>query len=414
MWRASIRAAGPFIAISVVAALEAVFYGFSFPFFSLRLHAAGWSDGAIGLNASCGAAGSIMCGFLVPAVVRRIGYRNVSAICFAIVLVALPLLFIKVSTLPWFVARFALGIGSGGLWITTEAWLNLIVTDKHRDRVVSAFETTYELGFFVGPMLGLVVGYSHASIAAIGGLCVAALAMLRTMGGSQRLGVTAPRQPAENATSQTRTARRRWRSLLRDPGLAAVIALAGTVGLCETAIYSFLPIFAVERGQRPQYGATILAAFTLGPVFLSIPLAFISERVRRTTVIAVFSVTTAAGIAVCGTFIAHQIPAMLTAFCAGGLVVAMYNVAFSIIGERTTGEKLAEASAAFSIAYAGGGLAGGPLAGGVMGAAGAISLIVLITALLVSVGASSMVCGVLGPGRNSPPAPERVATSNTR
>ena len=56
------------------------------------------------------------------------------------------------------VARFTMGICFSALWTTTEIWLNEVVDDEHRGRIVGGSGTLYAICQFVGPLVLSVAG----------------------------------------------------------------------------------------------------------------------------------------------------------------------------------------------------------------------------------------------------------------
>jgi MFS family permease len=135
--------------ICLVAFCESVVYGFSFPYFSIRLEQQGLSVALIGLHAAVGTLGVLLCGRVFPARIVRWGYRRSTGIAFSASLAVLFGMALSDGIACSFALRFLLGICLAGVWVCTEAWLNDVVPDAQRGKVNAAFQALYSFGFFL-------------------------------------------------------------------------------------------------------------------------------------------------------------------------------------------------------------------------------------------------------------------------
>ena len=146
--------------LSAIGLMEAMVFGLTHPIFALNLQQQGFSESAIGFNATLGGLGVFLIGPFVPWLIARAGYRNYTVFCFLAAAAAIGALSLGPGYVGWCVSRLLLGVALGSLWILTEAWLNEIVPDAARGRANSIFQFCYSIGFMAGPGLVIAVGFA--------------------------------------------------------------------------------------------------------------------------------------------------------------------------------------------------------------------------------------------------------------
>jgi MFS family permease len=363
--------------------LEAVVYGVTFPYFSVRLQEQGLSTSLIGLNATVGAMGSLLCAPLFPRAIRKLGYAAFSIVAFSVCVVALLGLLASDSVVLWFGLRFLLGVGEAGLWVSSEAWLNHAVEDSYRARANTVFQSLYSLGFFIGPNLTYLTGYrGSVPVFAMSGLCIAAMVILVPTLGNRSSDGTDDDEEAVGLRTIVKTGRAR-----------GVMSLALVVGMCETAIYALLPVYGLHLGLSTGSAVGLLVAYTLGEVVVSLPIGWLADRVSREKLLAGCA-SAAAVFLLCTPLVIHHRPAVLgTTFIVGGLVVSIYNIALVLVGEYFAGPALPVVSTGFSMAYSLGGIGGSTLGGICMALFGPIGLPIAIGGFL---GGTGVTLGLAG------------------
>jgi MFS family permease len=368
--------------------LEAIIYGLSFPYFSVRLERAGLSPSLIGLNATLGAAGVLFCGRMFPGLIRRYGYRAFSAGCFAGALASIASLLASDAVTAWFGLRLLLGVCLGGLWAATEGWLNHVAEDAYRGRANAVFQALYSLGFFLGPLGTYVTGYDgHTAILVMMAICGVALLVLVAAGRSV---------PGTGDEEDTPI---RWRDLARLSSARTIMLLAVLVGVCETAVYALLPVYGIHQGLTTRTSVGVLVAYTLGEVVVALPLGWLADRVPRERILVLSATGGAVSLLLLPLAIHGRYEAWALALIAGGMVVNIYNIALVLIGERFGGADLPLLSTAFSMAYALGSMGGSTVGGAAMDVFGPNGLPLAIGGALACVGAALTVQLVRGPRR---------------
>jgi MFS family permease len=255
----------------------------------------------------------------------------------------------------WFVLTLLHGAVSGVPWVVSEIWMNVVVEESRRGRVMGIYATMVALGMALGPFVLQLVGvYGPAPF-----LTSAALALL----------VALPLLPYWKKAPVIEHA--------ADSGYMVVVVavplamLAAFVcGLGEQVAFSFLPVYAVGAGVSAQTGALWLSAFVIGNVILQWPIGWMADHFDRRAVLAGCTLASAILVALLPAVSAQSPIIAGVIMLWGGLSFAIYPVGLALLGQRFGGGDIARANTAFSMLYILGGLIGRPLAGAAMDAVG--------------------------------------------
>jgi len=329
--------------------------GVGMPLVPLALEQQGYDKLTIGIVSAVWGIGMLSFGMRIPALAARLG--AVPAIIGAVVIGALINCTYTITSGPvaWGLLNFLHGAIGGVPWVVSEIWMNVVVEESRRGRVMGVYSALVAVGMALGPMVLQLVGvYGPAPF-----LTGAALSLL----------VAVPLLPY-------------WRSAPRirvdaASGFATVVLLvplamfaAFACGLGEQVAFSFLPVYAVSAGVAPDTGALWLSAFVLGNVILQWPVGWLADHADRRLVLA--GCTLASAVLVLGLAL---IPAQWAGTIGvimlwGGISFSIYPVGLALLGQRVRGGDIARANTAFSMIYIVGGLVGRPLTGAAMDAFG--------------------------------------------
>lgn len=362
----------PQIVVCAVGFLEAIVYGYSFPYFTLLLEQRQLSNTLIGANAMLGTLGALAIGPFIPWLVSRLGYRKFSIAALVIVAIIFSAAAVANDTVALFAYRIILGMALAGLWISTEAWLNYVVSDHNRGFMNGFFQTLYSFGFFLGPNLSSLTEVSGST-----GPAVAALVAL--LGIAVCLSISNASHHADGDFEAPLDWRVAWRA-------KQIMIIAMLTGISETAMYTLLPVYGLDIGFKHQVALSILVFYTFGEVILTLPLGWAADRLdrRKLLVGSAFAASFfVAGLALSG---AVEIPAKAFAFMAGGLIVSLYNLALVVLGETYQGTDLPVVSTAFSMSYSAGCAAGATIGGIAMDGFGPYGLPIMVAAVLSTFG----------------------------
>ena len=340
----------------LVAAISSVtVFGFGIsvggPLLSLILEARGTDATLTGLNAASTFLGVILGPWLTPTAVRRLGIRRLLLICLVLNIAIFQLMRVFDSIAAWFVLRAALGLTGSTIFATTEAWINLLATDQGRGRVIGFYIAALSAGFALGPLMLSITGIEGRLpfLAASGIAAVAVIPLLGVGDHAQRLG----REPSVSVLGH----------FAKAPFILFTTALAG---FYEQTTLSLLPVWGRRIGLDTGLAAATLTSVYLGAIALQLPLGWLSDHMRR---LSVLRLCAAAGVIGAGLLIivgGAVLPLYAVLFFWGGIVTGVYPVALGMAGERFTGADLVSVNAAIIMSYGLGGLIGPALGGAAM------------------------------------------------
>ena len=329
--------------------------GVGMPLVPLALEQQGYDKLTIGIVSAVWGIGMLSFGTRIPALAARFG--TVPAIVGAVVIGAILNASYTLTSGPiaWGILTFLHGVIGGVPWVVSEIWMNVVVEEKRRGRVMGIYSGLVALGMALGPLVLQVVGV-YGPVPFLTG---AALSLL----------VAVPLLPHWNTAPRIRVdAASGFATVVLLAPLAMLAAFA--CGLGEQVAFSFLPVYAVGAGVSADTGALWLSAFVMGNVVLQWPIGWLADHADRRAVLA--GCTLASALLVLGLAL---IPAQWAGTIGivalwGGLSFAIYPVGLALLGQRFRGGDMARANTAFSLIYILGGLVGRPLTGAAMDAFG--------------------------------------------
>ncbi len=127
--------------------------GFLGSLLPLRFSAMGMSDGVIGLIATAEALGFLTGCLYVHKLIAPVGLERAYATFAGLKSVAILGLYFAADGIPALVLlRFLIGVNAAGLAIIVESWLNALVPNEQRGRVLTIYVLVYGLFFGVGQL----------------------------------------------------------------------------------------------------------------------------------------------------------------------------------------------------------------------------------------------------------------------
>ena len=325
--------------------------GVGMPLVPLALEQQGHDKLTIGIVSACWAIGMLGFGTRIPALAARFG--TVPAIIGAVVIGAILNASYTITSGPvaWGILTFLHGIIGGVPWVVSEIWMNVVVDEKQRGRVMGIYAGMVALGMALGPLVLQVVGV-YGPVPFLTG---AGLSLL----------VALPLLPSWRTAPRIRVD--------RESGFGMVIVLAPLAmfaafacGLGEQVAFSFLPVYAVGAGVSADTGALWLSAFVMGNVVLQWPIGWLADHADRRLVLAGCTLASAVLVLVLSIIPAQWAGTIAVVALWGGVSFSIYPVGLALLGRRFRGGDIARANTAFSLIYVFGGLIGRPLAGGAM------------------------------------------------
>ncbi len=318
--------------------LIAVGNGLMFAYIPVRLGAEGYDPVWAGLIVTGLSAGGLAGCILTAPLVRRVGHARGFMVLSA--LIALSNASVGAGTFPvlWIAARALYGFAICGLFIVAQSWLNDVVPNGVRGRVMAAFSVAY--------IAGLGVGYSTLALVDIGGAQAPLIGIAFTAVSMLPVGLTRLAQPAPPRAASI-ALRQAWR--ISPVGMAGMFAVGGL----SMAISGFVPIHATAKGYSQDEVAMLLAAMPIGTLILQFPLGWVSDRIDRRTVLAAASaLAVAAGVMAIG-FDGRSLVLLIVVYLIwDGASESIYSLASAHANDRAGKEDMVALSSALLFAWA--------------------------------------------------------------
>ena len=355
--------------VIITVSIVAVTLGLTWPLLSLILEARGVSATLIGLSTATQTLAVLFIMPLAPWLLVRFGTIRLIRVSIGIMIIALLLLPAIPNVYAWFPIRFLLGMAIEVLLITCDVWVNQVVVEKTRGRVIGIYGFVLTGGFAVGPLIINVTGIEgwapFIAGAVIIGLGALPLAWAH--------GLTPPIEGRPKGR------------LLYYLRIAPTLMVAGLMyGLVDSSILSFLPIYGLGAGFDQATVVTMLTVLIVGSVAAQLPLGWLADHVGGRQLIIGCTVFTLIP-AVILPFTLTTPWAMWTVLLVWGAALGgFYTISMVSIGRRFKGAELVAVNAAFVVFWGLGAITGPAATGGAIELWGfnAMPMVVAVCCLL--------------------------------
>jgi MFS family permease len=256
------RVAPPLISTALLM-LGSGFLGSLLP---LRFSAMGMSDGVIGLIATAEALGFLAGCLYAHKVIAPVGLERAYATFAGVKSVAILGLYFADGVPMLAVLRFLIGINAAGLAIIVESWLNALVPNEQRGRVLTIYVLVYGLFFGVGQLFSQSLDVRGPQLLFIAGIATT-LALVPMVA----IDVRAPVLPHRLKLDLIKA--------LRTSPVSVTACLLN--GLILTAFTTVGPLFGARIGFDQQHIVLLMACVSLGGLFLQWPIGYFSDKIDR-------------------------------------------------------------------------------------------------------------------------------------
>jgi MFS family permease len=236
----------------------------------VRAQLAGFSTPVIGLIGSAYYAGFVVGCFAGPRLIARVGHSRAFAVTAGLATATTLLQSMYLSETVWIVMRGGFGFAAASLYMAIESWLNERAEAEARGRIFAAYMTVNYASMIVGQMLFASNGATSFTLFTLAGILYA-LCLIP-------VGLTTLPQPKSAPVPTLRPAR-----LYRISPVGVVGCTA--VGLANSALWAFAPVFAQDHGLTRTWLATFMSVLTFGGAVVQLPLGRLSDRMDRRYVI---------------------------------------------------------------------------------------------------------------------------------
>lgn len=310
--------------------------GLTLPLLSLILERMGEPGSVNGLNSATGGLASIVITPFVPRLMARFGAAQFLMLALVISAAAMIGMYEAPNLWVWFPVRFVLSSALNVLFVVAEFWVNRLADNTTRGRYVALYTICFAGAYGIGPALLQRIGtHGIAPFAAGALMLLLAIAPVFFARG------TAPRMDDSSGSSIFAVIR-----------LApAVFAAALVFGAIDAGMAGLLPVYAVREGYSEANAALCVTAMALGSIVFQYPLGMLADRIDKRVILALCAFTGVIGAALTPFAVATPSLLYLLLFVWGGVILGMYSIGLTLLGERFTGSELAHANAAFVMMY---------------------------------------------------------------
>ncbi len=342
------------------------------PLVSLRLEGWGYGSFAIGVMAAMPAIGVLVGASLSSRLAARLGTARLMALCLWAGALSIGLLALLPSYPVWLALRLMI---LTIVFILGESWINQLVVERWRGRLVALYGSSYALSQLAGPLLLAAVGTDGDYGFWVGvGLLVTSPFLLLGRSGAPS---------AESGRVTLVDLLGFCRGL---PAIAWAIALFAAF---EAMILTLLPVYCLRQGFTADIALAMVSTVVVGDALLQLPIGALADRISRRTMFV--------GCAVALMLSSLVVPILIDTLLIWPLWVlfgasagGLFTLSLILIGERYRDDALVRANAHIAQLWGIGCLLG-PLAAGagsqwisghalpLFMAAGALGLVVLVS-----------------------------------
>ena len=295
--------------------------GFLGSLLPLRFSAMGMSDGVIGLIATAEALGFLVGCLYAHKLIAPVGLERAYATFACLKSVAILCLYFVDSVPALELLRFLIGINAAGLAIIVESWLNALVPNEQRGRVLTIYVLVYGLFFGVGQLFSQHLNVRGPELLLVAGISTT-LALLPMVAINVRAPVLPHRVKLEILKA------------LRTSPVSVTACLLN--GLILTAFTTVGPLFSARIGFDQQHIVQLMACVSLGGLFLQWPIGYFSDKVDRLHALIGLGLGILA-VAAALVWSEHRMPFALLALLFGifgGLAESLYAVGVAHANDR--------------------------------------------------------------------------------
>lgn len=294
----------------------------------VRSELAGFDTTVTGLIMAAYFAGFLVGSRTTPGIMARVGHIRVFAGLSSLVAATALMHALIISPVTWMLLRVVFGFAMAGLYVVVESWLNDLVSNANRGRVMAVYMVVSMGGLSLGQLL---IGFGDA----------VGPALFIVAGAVMTLAVAPISLSINDAPYFELPPKARYRDLWEQAPLGVITAIGA--GIANGALIAMASVYATQVGLMGTRVGVFVAAAAVGSVVLQWPLGHLSDLIgRRKSILLVTFAAVGVGVLATGLDTAGWglIGAM---FLLGGLSYPMYSLALSHVvdvlppGQAVTG-----------------------------------------------------------------------------
>ncbi|MFA5677200.1 MAG: MFS transporter [Pseudomonas sp.] len=310
--------------------------GVTLPLVSLRLDQWGYDAFAIGVMAAMPAIGILLGARLAGRLAGYLGSERCMRLMLVCSAISVGLLTVWSNYWLWLPLRLVLGGCLTITFILGESWINQLVVDRLRGRLVAVYGSAFAVSQLCGPLLlGGLGTTSDSGFWLSIALLLLGVAVLWQVDGA----------PQVNAQSASGSGVMGF--VRRMPAVAWAVMLFACF---EAMTLTLLPVYLIREGFAQAMALVMVSTVVLGDAVLQLPIGWLADKVRRTTLFRI------CGVMLLGSSVSIPLllqtpliwPALvLFGASAGGL----YTLSLILVGQRFRDDALVRANAHIALLW---------------------------------------------------------------
>ena len=244
--------------------------GVTLPLVSLRLESWGYGTFAIGLMAAMPAVGVLLGASLAGRLAAIFSTPRLMQLCLLTGALSVTGLALLQHYWLWLLLRLLLGVALTMVFIHGESWINQLVIDKWRGRLVALYGTGYALSQLCGPLLLSVLGTATDLGFWFG-------TALLIFGATLLIG----RDGAPVMDAHSGAGRGLGLFCRHMPAIACGVTLFAAF---EAMMLTLLPIYGLRQGFTQEVSLLMASVVVVGNALLQLPIGMLADRIPRLTV----------------------------------------------------------------------------------------------------------------------------------
>jgi MFS family permease len=294
----------------------------------VRSELEGFNTTVTGMVLAAYFAGFLIGSQVTPRIMARVGHIRVFAGLSSLVASTALMHALFVSPITWALLRLVFGFAMAGLYVVVESWLNELVSNTNRGRVMAVYMVVSMGGLGMGQMLIGLGSALQPTLFIVAGALMA-------------IAVTPISLSINDAPFFELPPKARYRDLWEQAPLGVITAIGA--GVANGALIAMAGVFATQVGLSGARTGAFVAAAAVGSVVLQWPVGAMSDMIGRPRSILLVTFA-AAGVGAVATGLGAQGWALIGAMVLlGGLSYPMYSLALSHVvdvlpsGQAVTG-----------------------------------------------------------------------------
>jgi len=273
-----------------------------------------------------------------------VGHIRVYAALASILSAAVLVTGMAVVPLAWIALRFVSGACLAGQYVVAESWLNQLVTNANRGRILSLYSLVTIVAYGLGQVSVGLVGANT--------LTVFGIAAILTSLAVAPVALSAEAAPPI-VTPPERMSLRELFSIVPTGVITSVL-----VGFAHGSFLGLAAVYATRGGLSEARIGLFVALPTLGCLLLHLPIAAASDDIDRRAVGALAAFAAAAAAVLLVLVDVGSFPSMVAMVLIGGTTYPLYSIAGAYTNDWVPTEKLTAAASQLVVLFGAGAFLG--------------------------------------------------------